>query len=56
MLVNAALGTIYRSVSKKAVTISPQKFSEISVPTLLISGEKDIIISAEMGRRAAELT
>ncbi len=51
----AALGTIYTSVSQKAVTIMPQKFAEISVPTLLISGEKDIIIPAEMGRVAAEL-
>ncbi|ACK66918.1 alpha/beta hydrolase fold protein [Rippkaea orientalis PCC 8801] len=51
----AALGTIYTSVSKKAVETMPQKFAEIAVPTLLISGEKDIIIPAEMGRIAAEL-
>lgn len=51
----AALGTIYTSVSKKAVEIMPQKFAEISVPTLLISGEKDQIIPAKMGRMAASL-
>ncbi|HAC64218.1 MAG TPA: alpha/beta hydrolase [Cyanothece sp. UBA12306] len=51
----AAKGTIYTSVSKKAVEIMPQKFAELSVPTLLISGEKDIIIPAQMGRIAAQL-
>ncbi len=51
----AAMGTIYTSVSKKAVEVMPQKFARINVPTLLISGEKDIIIPAEMGRQAAEL-
>ncbi|EAZ90611.1 alpha/beta fold hydrolase [Crocosphaera chwakensis] len=52
---DAALGTIYTSVSKKAVEIMPKKFAEISVPTLLVSGEKDIIIPAAMGREAAKL-
>lgn len=51
----AALGTIYTSVSKKAVEVMPKKFAEISVPTLLVSGEKDIIIPAAMGREAAKL-
>ncbi len=51
----AALGTIHTSVSKKAVDIMPEKFAMIQVPTLIISGEKDQIISAEMGRKAAEL-
>ncbi|ACK71532.1 alpha/beta hydrolase fold protein [Gloeothece citriformis PCC 7424] len=51
----AALGTIYTSVSKKAVEIMPQKFAQLKVPTLLISGEKDIIIPAAMGRQAAAL-
>ena len=51
----AALGTIYTSVSKKAVEIMPQEFARIQVPTLLISGEKDKIIPAEMGRQAAAL-
>ncbi len=52
---DAALNTIYSSVSKKAVEIMPQEFSKIKVPTLLISGEKDQIIPAIMGKAAAEL-
>jgi pimeloyl-ACP methyl ester carboxylesterase len=51
----AALGTIYTSVSKKAVEIMPQEFATIGVPTLLISGEKDQIIPATMGKQAASL-
>ncbi len=31
----------------------PQEFAHLRVPTLLISGERDIIIPAEMGRQAA---
>lgn len=52
---DAALNTIYTSVSKKAVEIMPQEFSRVKVPTLLISGEKDQIIPAQMGKAAAEL-
>ena len=33
----------------------PQEFSKIKIPTLLISGEKDKIIPAKMGKAAAEL-
>ena len=51
----AAVGTIYTSVSKKAVDNMPQEFAKIPIPTLMISGEKDIIIPAEMGRQASEL-
>jgi pimeloyl-ACP methyl ester carboxylesterase len=51
----AALQTIYTSVNQKAVEIMPQKFAQISIPTLLISGEKDQIIPAKMGRQAADL-
>ena len=51
----AALGTMYSSVNKQAVEIMPQEFALVQVPTLLISGEKDIIITAEMGRKAADL-
>ena len=51
----AAVGTIYTSVSKQAVEIMPKEFAKISVPTLMISGEKDIIIPAEMGRQASKL-
>ena len=51
----AAAGTIYTSVSKQAVEIMPQEFAQIAVPTLMISGEKDIIIPAAMGKKAADL-
>lgn len=51
----AALGTIYTSVSKKAVEVMPGEFAKLAVPTLMISGEKDIIIPAEMGRQASAL-
>ncbi|MGI0487952.1 alpha/beta fold hydrolase [Pantanalinema rosaneae CENA516] len=51
----SALGTIFTSVSKKATEIMPQEFARITVPTLLVSGDRDIIIPAEMGRQAAEL-
>lgn len=51
----AAVGTIYTSVSKNAVETMPQEFAQVTVPTLMVSGEKDIIIPAEMGRKAAAL-
>jgi pimeloyl-ACP methyl ester carboxylesterase len=51
----AALNTIFSCVSKKAVEVMPQEFAKIKVPTLMISGEKDIIIPAFMGRQAADL-
>ena len=51
----SALGTIYTSVSKKAVEQMPKEFAKISVPTLLISGEKDRIIPPMMGKEAAKL-
>jgi len=52
----AALGTIFTCVSKKATEVMPQEFARLTVPTLLISGERDIIIPAEMGRQAAALS
>jgi pimeloyl-ACP methyl ester carboxylesterase len=52
---DAATGTIYTSVSKKASEMMPGEFSKIPVPTLLVAGEKDIIIPAEMGCKAASL-
>ncbi|MGD2181508.1 alpha/beta fold hydrolase [Lusitaniella coriacea] len=52
---DAALGTIFTCVSKKAVDVMPQEFARLQVPTLLVSGEKDIIIPAEMGLQAAAL-
>jgi len=52
---DAAAGTIYTSVSKSAVETMPQEFAKLTVPTLMVSGEKDIIIPAKMGRQAAAL-
>jgi pimeloyl-ACP methyl ester carboxylesterase len=51
----AALGTIYTSVSKKAAEIMPKEFAKIEVPTILISGEKDQITPASMAKEAALL-
>ncbi|UBF28564.1 alpha/beta hydrolase [Kovacikia minuta CCNUW1] len=51
----AALGTIFTSVSKKAAEVMPQEFARLKVPTLLVSGDRDIIIPADMGRQAAAL-
>jgi pimeloyl-ACP methyl ester carboxylesterase len=53
---DAALGTIFTCVSKKAVDVMPQEFARLTVPTLMVSGEYDIIIPAEMGRKAAALS
>jgi proline iminopeptidase len=52
----AALGTMLTSVSKYAAEVMPQEFAQLSVPTLLISGEYDKIIPADLGRRAAQLS
>ena len=51
----AAAGTIYTSVSKEAVETMPIEFAKLTVPTLMVSGEKDIIIPAKMGQQAAAL-
>lgn len=53
---DAALGTIFTAVSEKAAQVMPQEFARLSVPTLLVSGEYDKIIPAEMGNRAAALS
>ena len=52
----AALGTIYTAVSKKAVDVMPQEFAQLTIPTLLISGQYDKIIPVDMGDRAAALS
>ena len=52
---DAALGTIYTSVSKEATEEMPEAYRQVTLPTLLISGEYDQIIEAEMGRQAATL-
>ncbi len=52
---DTALGTIYTSVSKKASEVMPQEFTKLTIPTLLIAGERDIIIPAQLGQQAAIL-
>jgi pimeloyl-ACP methyl ester carboxylesterase len=50
-----ALGTIFTSVSKQATEVMPIEFQRLSVPTLLVSGQYDQIIPADLGQKAAEL-
>lgn len=50
-----AVGTIYTSVSKRAAEVMPQEFARLTVPTLLVAGERDIIIPAQLGQQAAIL-
>ncbi|MDJ0620232.1 MAG: alpha/beta hydrolase [Calothrix sp. MO_192.B10] len=52
---DAALGTIFTSVSKTQAELMPQEFAQLKVPTLLIAGEFDRIIPATMGQQAASL-
>lgn len=52
----AALNTIFTSVSKAAAELMPQEFAKLIVPTLLVAGEYDKIIPAEMGRQAAAMS
>ncbi|MEH2436470.1 MAG: alpha/beta hydrolase [Nostoc sp.] len=53
---DAALGTIFTSVSKAQSEVMPEEFAKLTVPTLLVAGEYDKIIPAEMGRQAAALS
>ena len=52
---DAAYGTVLTSVSKEATEWLPEQFQKLTVPTLLVAGEYDKIIPAEMGRQAAKL-
>lgn len=51
----AALGTIFTCVSKKAAEVMPGEFARLSVPTLMVSGDRDIIIPLPLARNAAAL-
>ncbi len=53
--ITAGLGTLYTSVSKHASIAQPEAYSGIRCPTLIVSGEKDIIIPSELGKKAAAL-
>ncbi len=52
---NAAYGTVLTSVSLEATQWLPEEFKKLTVPTLLVAGEYDQIIPAEMGKQAAAL-
>lgn len=52
---DVALGTIYTAVSKRATEVMPVAFRELTVPTLLVSGECDQITPAKLGKQAAAL-
>ena len=52
---DAAYGTVLTAVSKEATEWLPEKFQSLTVPTLLIAGEYDKIIPADMGLQAAKL-
>ncbi|MGB3508883.1 MAG: alpha/beta hydrolase [Microcoleaceae cyanobacterium] len=52
---DAAYGTVLTSVSQEATEWLPEQFKKFTVPTLLVAGEYDQIIPADMGRQAAEL-
>jgi pimeloyl-ACP methyl ester carboxylesterase len=51
----AALGTMFSAVSEQAAYQMPEEYQRLTVPTLLVSGEFDQIIPAEMGRKASAL-
>jgi proline iminopeptidase len=51
----AAKGTIFTSVSKKATEVMPQEFAQLKVPVLLVAGQYDQIIPAAGALKAAEL-
>lgn len=52
----AALGTIFTSVSEKAAMVMPTEFAKLGVPVLLVAGEYDKIIPAKLGQKAASLS
>ncbi len=52
---DTALGTIFTCVSKQQAESMPSEYAQIKVPTLLISGEFDQIIPANLGKSAASL-
>ncbi|MGI0491080.1 alpha/beta fold hydrolase [Alkalinema pantanalense CENA528] len=51
----AAMGTLFDAVSQHAIDTLPQHFTDLSIPTLLVSGQCDRIIPPQLGRNAAAL-
>ena len=52
---DVALGTVYTAVSKRATEVMPTAFRQITVPSLLVSGQYDQITPAKLGKAAADL-
>jgi len=50
-----ALGTLKTAVSRHATIAMPKAFSELKMPTLMVSGQYDQITPAPLGRQAAAL-
>lgn len=51
----AALGTLRSAVSETIATGLGQEFARLTIPTLIVSGEWDRIVSAQSGQAAAAL-
>ncbi|MEB3273600.1 MAG: alpha/beta hydrolase [Prochlorothrix sp.] len=52
---DAAYGTAVKTVSQEMAEATPQEYARLTVPTLLVSGQYDQIITAPMGKAAADL-
>jgi proline iminopeptidase len=51
----AALETMFDSVSERMAMTLPKVYSQLSTPTLMISGQYDRIIPVKLGQQAAAL-
>ncbi|NJM98200.1 MAG: alpha/beta hydrolase [Phormidesmis sp. RL_2_1] len=51
-----AMGTLKAAVSQHATEVMPKAFTNLKVPTLMISGEYDKITPAKLGRQAADIS
>lgn len=51
----AALGTLLSAVSESVATAMSHEFSQLTIPTLIVSGEQDQIVPAQSGKDAAAL-
>ena len=51
-----SMGTLKAAVSKHATEVMPVAFSNLKVPSLMVSGEYDKITPAKLGREAADIS
>ncbi len=51
-----SMGTLKAAVSKHATEVMPVAFSNLKVPSLMVSGEYDKITPAKLGREAADMS